>query len=84
MLTMATATWKPRLYFAEMTADASVQSIAFSAISDAQANKLLQDVHLAEVDGFKVAPLAQATGTSSWHSEYSQMSCVHAALLTLP
>ena len=47
---------------AELAADTSVKSIAFSSMSSTQANKLLQEVHLVQVDGPKAAPFTQTAG----------------------
>ena len=52
---------------AELTANRPVKSIAFSAVSGTQVNKLLQEVQLAQVDGFKAAPFVQAAGQRLRH-----------------
>ena len=48
---------------AELAArNTKAKSIAFSLVSEAAANQLLEDLGLIEVDGFKEAPFETATG----------------------
>ena len=72
------------VFDAELTANHPVKSIAFSAMSGTRVDKLLDEVHLTQVDGFKAAPLTQAAGQRlcHWHSEPARMSHAHIVLLT--
>ena len=53
------------MYDAELAAkDAKTESIAFSSVSGAAANQLLEELHLTETDGFAEAPFETAAGQS--------------------